>query len=377
MSATPLDAILQGELAVRVFEESNDAFVVFNPKSGLIVEINATALRLTDLRRRGLVDQPLRSVVFSDQDHGLKALLAETSESGFYQARDGYFLSDGDERRVPVSITVSRLHVEPEPLALIVARDMTRRRQLQQGMRELERQLELNRRLASLGELVATFAHELRQPLCAIANFASVAGTLQERGEFDQLSKTLQRISAESMRSSEVVTQIQSFVRAQPPETVDVDINSTVQETLSYLQPETSRGAIRVTTKLTNESATGVCNPIQLQEVIINLVRNALEACARAGLDEPRVAISTDISPVYVTITVSDNGPGISNEIRNRLFQPFATSRSDGMGMGLAICRRMMTAICGRLELRKSTSKGATFVVSIPRAGVKQGDTSF
>ncbi len=377
MTTTPLESVLQGELALCIFEESNDAFIVFDPRTGQIVEVNPTTQRLTGLRRRQLIDRSLRQVILSERDDGLSTLLKETSETGFYQVRDGYFLSGSDEQRVPVSITVSRLHVEPRPLALIIAHDMTKRRRLQSELREVERQLDQNRRLASLGELVATLAHEIRQPLHAIGNFSSVAASLLDRGEVEKARELLQRISAESVRSSEVVTQIQSFVRAQPPETTEVDVNSTVQETLSYLQPETSRGAIRVTTKLTREPATGVCNQIQLQEVIINLVRNALEACARAGIDEPRVAISTDTSPVYVTITVSDNGPGISDEIRKRLFQPFSTTRSDGMGMGLAICRRMMTAICGRLELRESTSKGATFVVSVPRAGVKQNDTSF
>jgi two-component system sensor kinase FixL len=377
MPTTTLDSVLQGELALCIFEESNDAFIVFDPRTGQIVEINPTTQRLTGLRRRQLIDRSIRQIIRSEHGDGLSTLLKETSETGFYQVRDGYSLSGNDEQQVPVSITVSRLHVEPRPLALIIAHDMTKRRRLQSELREVERQLDQNRRLASLGELVATLAHEIRQPLHAIGNFSSVAASLLDRGEVDKARELLQRISAESVRSSEVVTQIQSFVRAQPPETADVDINSTVQETLSYLQPETSRGAIRVTTELTNETATGVCNQIQLQEVIINLVRNALEACARAGIDEPRVAISTDVSPVYVTIIVSDNGPGISDEIGRRLFQPFATTRNDGMGMGLAICRRMMTAICGRLELRESTSKGATFVVSVPRAGVKQGDTSF
>lgn len=374
MPTTSLESVLQGELALCIFEESNDAFIVFDPQTGQIVEVNSTAQRLTKLRRRQLIDRSIRDVVLSDRDDGLSTLLKETSETGFYQVRDGYYLSDGDSQQVPVSITVSRLHVEPRPLALIIAHDLTKRRRLQSELRELEQQLDQNRRLSSLGELVATLAHEIRQPLHAISNFASAADTLLGRGETDKARELLQRISAESVRSGDVVTQIQSFVRAQPPETAETDVSSVVQETLSYLQPETSRGAIRITTNLTRESAIGVCNRIQLQEVIINLVRNALEACARATIDEPHVVISTEVSPVYITITVSDNGPGISDEIRHSLFQPFVTTRSDGMGMGLAICRRMMTAICGRLELRESSSEGATFVISVPRAVVAEID---
>ncbi len=374
MPTTSLESVLQGELALCIFEESNDAFIVFDPRAGQIVEVNPTTQRLTKLRRRQLIGRSIRNVVVSDRDDGLSTLLKETSETGFYQVRDGYYLSDGDSQQVPVSITVSRLHVEPSPLALIIAHDLTKRRRLQSELRELEQQLDQNRRLASLGELVATLAHEIRQPLHAISNFATAADTLLGRGETDKACELLKRISVESVRSGDVVTQIQSFVRAQPPETVDADINSVVQETLSYLQPETSRGAIRITADLLHESAVGVCNRIQLQEVVINLVRNALEACARAGIDEPHVVVSTEVSPVYVTITVSDNGPGISDEIRDRLFQPFATTRSDGMGMGLAICRRMMTAICGRLELSESSGEGATFVISVPCAGVADID---
>lgn len=377
MSIAPLDAVLQGELAVRIFEESNDAFIVFNPQTELIVEVNATAQRLTGSRRRQLIAQSIRDVVLSDQDHGLKTLLAETSETGFYHVHDGYYLSDAEQRHVPVSITVSRLHVEPQPLALIIAHDMTRRRRLQKELRDLERQLEQNRQLASLGELVATLAHEIRQPLCAISNFASVASTLLERGEVDKASDTLQRISAEGIRSSQVVGQIQSFVRSHQPDTAEVDINLLVQETLTYLAPETSHGAISIETDLTAETPVGVCNQLQLQEVIINLVRNGLEACGSAGVDEPQILISTDLSPACVVISVADNGPGVADEIRKRLFKPFTTTRPDGMGMGLAICRRMMTAICGRLELQESTSQGSTFVISVPRVGQPRNDASY
>ncbi len=377
MSITPLESVLQGELALRIFDESNDAFIVFDPQAGLVAEVNATAQRLTGQRRRQLIGQSLPEIIVADQDDGLSTLLKETSETGYYQVRDGYYLKGENEQLVPVSLTVSRLHVDPRPLALIIARDMTKRRRLQKELRDLERQLEQNRRLVSLGELVATLAHEIRQPLHAIANFASVAGTLLERGETVKAAALLERISAEGMRGSEVVTQIQSFVRAQPPETVAVDVNLLVRETLAYLQPEISEATMRINADLMPDATTAVCNPLQLQEVLINLVRNALEACNRAGIREPRLQISTELTPVYVRIRVADNGPGIAPEIRGRLFQPFTTNRPDGMGMGLAICRRMMTAICGRLELSESTSAGATFVVSVPRAGVQQNDTSF
>lgn len=377
MATGPLDTFLQGELAIRIFEESNDAFLVFDPQAQMIVEVNATAQRLTGLRRRQLLDRSIREVIGSDDDQNLATLLAETSESGFYQVRDGYYLSDGGELRVPVSITVSRLHVEPRPLALIVAHDTTRRRRLQKELRDLERQLEQNRQLASLGELVATLAHEIRQPLYAIANFATVAGTLLERGDVSRAMNVLKRISDESMRSSEVVAQIQTFVRSQQPETSTVNINELVQATLSYLRPEISHDAIRIETELSSDLPPGVCNFLQLQEVIINLVRNALEACARAGIEDARITIATAATPVYVLIEVADNGPGIVPEVRQRLFKPFTTTRPDGMGMGLAICRRMMGAVCGRLELRDSTDEGSVFVISVPRAGCVQSDTSF
>lgn len=377
MPTTPLDRVLQGELAVRIFEESNDAFIVFNPQNGQIVEVNATAQRLTDCRRQQLLTRTITEVVFSSQDDGLSTLLAETSDTGFFQVRDGYHLLDADQNHVPVSITVSRLHIQPEPLALIIARDMTRRRQLQKEIREVERQLEQNRQLASLGELVATLAHEIRQPLYAISNFASVATTLLERGDLDKAIDTLRRISDESLRSSQVVTQIQSFVRSQQPDTSDVDINQLVHETLTYLAPETSHGAISIETKLMPASPVGLCNRLQLQEVLINLVRNGLDACSRAGISEPRIVIRTDQSPVYILISVSDNGPGIADDIRDRLFVPFTTSHPDGMGMGLAISRRMMTAICGRLDLQESNSAGTTFLISVPRAGQPPNDTSY
>ncbi len=152
MPTTTLESVLQGELALCIFEESNDAFIVFDPRAGQIVEINPTTQRLTGLRRRQLIDRSIRQVIRSERDDGLSTLLKETSETGFYQVREGYFLRGDGEQQVPVSITVSRLHVEPRPLALIIAHDMTKRRQLQSELREVERQLDQNRRLASLGE---------------------------------------------------------------------------------------------------------------------------------------------------------------------------------------------------------------------------------
>ncbi len=377
MPSTPLDSVLQGELAVRIFEESNDAFIIFNPQTASVIEVNATTQRLTGQRRKQLVGLAISEIVSSEHDEDLQSLLTEMSETGYFQVRDGYFLKSATRPRVPVSITVSRLHVGPDPLALVIARDMSRQRRLQQELREVERQLEQNRHLVSLGELVATLAHEIRQPLCAIANFASVAETRLKRNEPNEATEALQRISQESLRSSEVVSQIQSFVRSQEPRTTDVDVNKLVKETLTYLAPETSHGAISITTQLDPSLPSGVCNALQLQEVIINLVRNALEACGGAGLDKPRITITTEQSPVFVTIAVADNGPGVSDTMRDQLFKPFTTSRENGMGMGLAISRRMMTAICGRLELRETSPTGATFVISIPKAGQPKNDTSF
>ncbi|MHC4877716.1 MAG: two-component system sensor histidine kinase NtrB [Planctomycetota bacterium] len=376
MPSLPLDTVLQGELAVRIFEESNDAFIIFNPQTATVIEVNATTQRLTGQRRKQLIDRHITEIVSSEHDEDLKSLLSEMSETGYFQVRDGYFLHSATRPQVPVSITVSRLHVGPETLALVIARDMSRQRRLQQELREVERQLEQNRHLVSLGELVATLAHEIRQPLCAITNFSCVAETRLELGEYDKAAEALQRISEESLRSSEVVSQIQSFVRSQEPRTADVDINSLVKETLTYLAPETSHGAISVTTQLETGLPKGVCNALQLQEVIINLVRNALEACGGAGVDEPRIVITTEQSAACITIAVADNGPGVSDTMRNRLFKPFETSRDDGMGMGLAICRRMMTAICGRLELRETSPAGATFVISVPTVGQPANGTS-
>jgi PAS domain S-box-containing protein len=360
------ETLQHSDFTLQVFEESNDAFIVFKPSDGLILEVNATAQRLSGRPRRELIDQLLVDVVKTCPTSSVSELLDTTRQTGFFRAQEGYSFTTPDGSVVPLNISASRIHTHPEPVGLLIARDISEHIRMQQQLREKEREIEQATRLSALGELAAGLVHEIRQPLCAISNFSEVANEHLQRGDHRLASGLLERIIGEAFRCNRIIGQIQAFAKNDTPDYSRVDIHHSIIESLQILDQEVSRSRTTISLDFDDTLPSVQFCEIHLQQVIINLVLNAIEAMENTKTANRKVSIATSVHDEIVEILVSDTGPGVPASFIPRLFQPFQTTRSGGMGMGLAISRRLITASRGSLELVTSTVEGTEFRITIP-----------
>jgi two-component system sensor kinase FixL len=225
-------------------------------------------------------------------------------------------------------------------------------------------------RVASMGELTASIAHELNQPLTAILSNAQVAQRLIGRGTADpeELKEILADIVADDRRAGDVIRQLRAFVRKDETQRVPLDINGIVQDVVSLVRSDAIARNVSVAVGLSPEVPAVVADRIQLQQVVLNLVMNGLEAMREAANRDLLVTTGID-GEGAVSVTVIDHGEGIAEHDLRRIFEPFYTTKPQGLGMGLAIARSLVESHGGRLWADNHKDGGATFAFTIPASG--------
>lgn len=274
-------------------------------------------------------------------------------------------LPDGTVRHVHVLAELSQdEYGECEYLGAIT--DITERIESEQQLHASQIQLAHAARVSTLGELAASVAHEVNQPLTAILANAKAARRWLGRAEPDvgEAQAALDGIVQASERASQVIRRIRAMARRSDPEHRAIDLNQLVQETLDLLQREIDRLPLELRVDLAPGLPEVVGDRVELQQVLINLVMNALQAMGAAG-GAARLEVRTLQSDGKVRLSVRDSGPGIADADCARLFEPFFSTKSDGMGLGLSICRSIITKHGGQIGAR-STPPGSTFSVELP-----------
>ena len=235
--------------------------------------------------------------------------------------------------------------------------------------RERQRMLELAHvsRLASLGEMASEIAHEVNQPLAAIAMYsAACLRTLGNEPGDGQMQDWLQAINAQAKRASEVVSRLRRFVRKRDIHPGPVDLNQVAREGLALMRFECARQGVAVDLELDGELPSLSAELILVEQVLFNLLRNALDALLHRT-DGKRVVIRTGHGAGHAWIEVEDNGPGVDPALGDRVFESFMTDKPDGMGVGLAISRSIVQAHGGSLGYVNNPGEGATFRCTLPR----------
>jgi PAS domain S-box-containing protein len=247
--------------------------------------------------------------------------------------------------------------------------DITERKQAEQALREVQVELARVSRLTTMGELAASIAHEVRQPLStAVTNGTSCLHWLSE-GTLDlaRARQAAQRMIAAARRASEVMDRIRGLLNKTPPERTRVDINDLVRETLAVIDAELRVRQIVVATDLAEPSPVTIGDWVQLQQVILNLIMNGVEAMSPVADRPCRLWISSRReAPDSILVAVEDSGVGLDPEIAERIFDPFFTTKAGGMGMGLSICRSIIDGHGGRLWASPAPSRGAVVQFTLP-----------
>jgi PAS domain S-box-containing protein len=242
-------------------------------------------------------------------------------------------------------------------------------RQAEEALRAVQAELAHMARVTTMGELAASIAHEVNQPLTAVITNgnACVRWLSRDTPNLEEAQQASVRIVKEAHRASEVINRIRNFLKRSPPEKVRLDINDLIRDAIALVGGEIVKNQVLLQTDLRDDLPTISGDRIQLQQVILNLVMNAIEA-SRAKGDEPRlILIYSQKQPLdQIVVAVRDSGVGIDAANVDQLFKPFITTKAGGMGMGLSISRSIIEAHGGRLWAIPNEGAGATFQFSLP-----------
>lgn len=249
--------------------------------------------------------------------------------------------------------------------------DITEQKKAAQNARLQEESLQRTGRLVALGEMASSLAHELNQPLAAIASYA--AGSLNILKDADAPKEmvvgALDKLAVQAARAGEIIRRIQDFVRKRDPKFETVDLASVVLDTTQFLAADARSHHATIETEIENNLPAVRADRILLEQVLLNLMRNGIEAMQSVAPSKKTLHIHVSRRDGWGIIEVTDHGPGIHEEIAYRLFEPFVTSKQDGMGMGLNICRTIVELHQGHLSHRRHEDGGAVFSLKLPMGG--------
>jgi len=240
------------------------------------------------------------------------------------------------------------------------------RKRAEEAFRSAQMELAHVTRVATLGEMTASIAHEINQPLGALVNNAGACLGWLDAENLEEARNSVALVMDDAQRASEIITRIRALVKKAPLQKDWLDINQIIRDVIALAQGEVQRNHVALETQLSDGIPLVFADRIQLQQVMLNLMMNAMEAMTQVtGPRELLISSAVDDSK-SVVIVVRDSGAGLDSKSLERLFEPFYTTKPKGMGMGLAICRSIIDAHGGRLWATANRDRGASFHFSLP-----------
>ncbi len=275
-----------------------------------------------------------------------------------------------DGRRFPVEVTMSKAADEPA-LTVAVLRDISARRAIERALRAKQRELDRTLRLAAASETASALAHELNQPLAAISNYVRAARLLLTQGhEVDATVAAMDKAVAEVARAGDVMHRLREFFQSGTVRQEALDVPGLVENAVAGVQALLQRHEVRIAVDCAPALPNVFADPIQAATVLHNLLVNAVDALRSASPHhgERRIVVRARMQGSHqVMISVIDNGPGVPASVVPHLFRPFASSKPEGMGLGLAISRSMIEAHGGELRY-EALPEGTSFSITLPVA---------
>lgn len=275
-----------------------------------------------------------------------------------------------DGKEFPILLSVGEYLDNDTRYFIGTIRDLTKQLETEQIVQEFRDRLTQVDRISALGEMASGIAHELNQPLAAIASYAQAARRRIESAQADptRMINLLTKVEAQALRAGKVIDRMRSLSKSDATPRDRFGINDVVEEAIELIKPEAANRGVVVQTHYMLSNCEIVVDAVQIQQVVLNLIRNAIDATEEAGVEKGVVFVKTLVDQDdNAVVLIQDNGPGISDEIRARMFQPFVTSKSYGTGLGLSISRSIVDAHGGKLEA-KNVASGAVFSFTIPVA---------
>jgi len=350
-----------------VFEQAASSVVLIDPEDGAIVESNEHAYRNLGYAREEFETLKISDFEVDKSVEQIRAHLKKTLAKGRDSFETRHRTKQGDVRNIVVQ--TRPILVRGTQFLLSVWHDITDRKQAEQRETTLRAELAHMGRVVTMGEMASGLAHELNQPLTAIATLAHVAAqTLRSGNESDraQLAAMCDDIGAQAMRAGQLIRRMRSFVRKIVPQRTTLDLPEVLDEVFSLMENELRLAGVSLRLDLDPSLPTTFADKIQVEQVLLNLMRNALDSMERCDGDDHELSIAADARDGHLRICVRDTGVGIPRDKADELFGTFFTTKREGMGMGLAICRSIVEAHGGRIWAAPNDDRGATFAFMLP-----------
>ena len=247
-----------------------------------------------------------------------------------------------------------------------MARDITERRGHEEASRVQQEKIQLTSRLTTMGEMASSLAHELNQPLTAIANYSMGAVALVKAGHTspNMLLPALEKAASQAERAGKIISRIREFVKRSEPRRQRVAIGRIVDNAIGFAEIDARKRRIRIDSFVPSNAPDVLADPILIEQVLLNLLKNGLEAMEKSESDELKVAVI--LHEQHIEVAVVDRGHGLAEP--ERLFEPFFSTKTQGLGMGLNICRTIIESHHGRLWADPNPAGGTIFRFTLPCA---------
>lgn len=353
-----------------VIETSNDAVITIDAR-GIVQSFSHVAERLFGYRAREVIGRNVKMLMpphFADQHDGYIGRYLATGEKRIIgigrvvagQRRDG--------TTFPMELSVGEAVAEGKRVFTGFVRDLTEIQRAEKRIQEIQAELFHFGRVAEMGQLASSLAHEVNQPLAAIANYAEAARYVLAASPQPSagMPDLLDKIEAQSRRAAEIIRRLRSFIEKDEIERTSENINTTIEEALALALIGSRDRALRIRLNLAPDLPPAWIERIHIQQVLVNLVRNARDALTAAARREITIEAVRDGEQIRVSVT--DTGSGVATEVAGRLFEPFTTTKPDGMGVGLSICKTIVEGHGGRLWHEPNPEGGAIFRFTVPIA---------
>jgi len=359
----------RSSLVEAIIDWSEDAIVAKDLNS-IVMSWNRAAERIFGYTDAEMIGQPI-TLIFPPDRVDEEAEILDRIRRGERVEHYETVRRHKDGQLISVSVTVSPIKA---PSGIVIGaskiiRDLTERNDRERRIQELQAELAHVQRLTELGQVVSTLVHEVNQPLTAISNYLGAARRLIAAGNHQALPAVLERIDAQTNRTRQVVQRIREFVNKRGVSTGKEDLVQVIEEAVALTHASMGGKRASITVRV-DPAALGVAiDRVQVQQVLFNLMRNGIEAMQDQPRRELVVATGASSQEGVVEVSVADNGPGLADHVRAKLFQPFVTTKPNGMGVGLSICRTIVEAHGGRLWAADNPGGGTVFSFTLRAAG--------
>jgi PAS domain S-box-containing protein len=355
-----------------LIDHSNDSIEVVDPETLRFIDINGKACTDLGYSREELLSMTVSDIDPTIDESRIARVNAELQQSGSAILESVHQRKDGST--FPVEVSVKQVELD-QTYRVSAARDITERKRAEKALQESQAEVARVTRVAAMGELTASIAHEINQPLSAIVISGSAAlhWLAAQPPNLEEAREAMMRAVRNANRASEIIERIRALLQKAPPQMKPLDINEIIRAVLSLAGNELAAGGVTVQTELAADLPAVLGDRVQLQQVMLNLIMNGIEATSGIT-DRPRALIVRSAKHAEgVLIQVQDSGKGLDPLQADRIFEPFFTTKPEGLGMGLSISRSIVEAHGGGLWATPGAPYGAILQFTLPKAAVENG----